>query len=88
MSVRLTIWQSPWPHNPVETNYKHAIYNPLMSRMTSEPGYMEWDRFQRRGYLNHMLSVYNGGLVQFNSMKVQFEFESEEDLTQFVLAWS
>ena len=31
---------------------------------------------------------YNGGLVQFNSMKVQFEFVSQEDLTQFVLAWS
>ena len=56
--------------------------------MTSEPDYMEWDRFQRRDYLNHMLSVYNGGLVQFNSMKVQFEFETQEDLTQFVLAWS
>lgn len=56
--------------------------------MTSEPDYNEWDGFRRRDYLNHMLSVYNGGLVQFNSMKVQFEFESEEDLTQFVLAWS
>jgi hypothetical protein len=56
--------------------------------MTSEPGYLEWDTIQRRDYLNHILCVYNGGLVQFNSMKVQFEFETQEDLTQFVLAWS
>ena len=88
MSVRLTIWQYPWTDDPAKTSYKHAIYNPLISRMTSEPGYMEWNNFRRRDYLNNMLSVYNGGLVQFNSMKVQFEFESEDDLTQFVLAWS
>ena len=88
MSVRLTIWQYPWTDDPAKTIYKHAIYNPLISQMTSEPSYLEWDTIQRRDYLNHILSLYNGGLVQFNSMKVQFEFESDEDLTQFVLAWS
>lgn len=86
MSVRLTIWQ--FPNNPRGNCYKHPVWNPLMWRMTSEPDYSEWDSFRRRDYLNHMLSSYNGGLVQFNSMKVQFEFKSEDDLTQFVLAWS
>ena len=86
MSVRLTIWQ--FPGHKSANSYMHPIYPPLMMRMTSEPDYPEWDSFRRREYLNQMLSSYNGGLVQFNSMKVQFEFESEEDLTQFVLAWS
>lgn len=88
MSVRLTIWQSPRLGNPAKNSHKHVIYNPLISQMTSEPGYLEWDTIQRRDYLNHILCVYKGGLVQFNSMKVQFEFETQEDLTQFVLAWS
>lgn len=88
MSVRLTIWQGPWGDSPGENSYKHPVWHPLMCHMTSEPDYLEWDNFRRRDYLNHMLSVYNGGLVQFNSMKVQFEFETQDDLTQFVLTWS
>ena len=88
MSVRLTIWAFPNPADPSGNSYKHPVWNPLMTHMTREPDYHLWDSFQRRDYLNHILCLYNGGLVQFNSMKVQFEFETQEDLTQFVLAWS
>jgi len=84
MSVCLIIWVFPKDGNC----YRHPVWDPLITHMTSEPDYSEWDIHQRRDYLNHMLSVYNGTLVQFNSMKVQFEFESQDGLTAFVLAWS
>lgn len=88
MSVRLTIWEYPTRNNPKDNSYKHAVYDPLISRMTSEPNYPVWDSFQRQDYLNHMLSVYNGRLLFWNSMRVQLEFETQEDLTQFILTWS
>jgi hypothetical protein len=86
MSVQLIIWQ--FTGHKSSKCYMHPVWNPFICHMTNEPGYSEWDRSRREDYLNQMLSVYNGGLVQFNSIKVQFEFETQEDLTQFVLAWS
>jgi hypothetical protein len=88
MSVRLTIWAFPNPADPSGNSYMHPVWNPLMTHMTREPDYPEWDSFRRRDYVNHMLSSYNGGIVQFNRLKVMLEFETQEDLTQFVLAWS
>lgn len=86
MSVRLILWMSKWPQR--KKPFKHPTCHAFMSCMASEPDYLKWDRFKRWDYLDTVLSTYNGCVVHFDRMKVEFEFESEEDLAQFVLAWS
>jgi hypothetical protein len=39
--------------------------------------------------VNQLLLPYNGRVTRFSMMQqVVFEFDSQEDLTQFVLTWS
>lgn len=87
MSVRLTIWKGMLPSLPSRNNYKHPIYSELISRIMREPDFLRWEPSKRQKYVNELLSPY-GAIVHWTSTHVQLEFESEEDLTQFVLAWS
>ena len=85
MTVTLTVYC--WPSTN-QSARRHPVWDPFAAHLMMEPDYRAWDNFKKEDYVNHILSPFNGRLVQFNTMKVQFEFESQEDLTAFVLAWS
>ncbi len=82
MKVRLTVYD--WRReNPVSV----AAYYHLMDKVSGA----EWgsmDNVQRQHTVNQLLAPYNGTLCAFDFQHIVVEFDSQEDLTEFVLTWS
>lgn len=80
MSVQLVMTQGIIPkYSAVWTNVaQHLDWNKI--KWLNFP-----ERYQR---VDQMLSPYNGRILRGNPTGVVFEFDSQEDLTHFVLTWS
>lgn len=66
-----------------ERMWQHDAYRNIVK----QHGWCASDR-ENLDLLNQVLSSYNGHVNQFKMSQITFEFESKEDLTQFVLTWS
>lgn len=65
----------------IRVNYAHPAYRKLADT---------WDvkTISFRDRLSLVLTEFQGRIDQFGSSQVMFEFDTQEDFTAFVLAWS
>lgn len=80
MSVQLVMCQGFMPKYSAmwTTVVQHLDWNKIQSLNLSE-------RYQ---LVDHMLAPHNGRILRGNATGVVFEFDSQDDLTHFVLTWS
>jgi hypothetical protein len=67
-----------WSHDPAYVNF--VIQN--------SHSFAHLSGWEQRRIIDQLLSRYNAKTVLFNFNRVTVEFDSQEDLTQFVLTWS
>lgn len=65
--------------------HTHPVYRKLADTLT---GWGTLPNADMANQINQVLSTYNGRLTKFRFTEIVFEFDTQEDLTQFVLAWS
>lgn len=63
-----------------------AYYNLMDSVSPAQWGSM--DNVQKQHAVDLLLKPYNGRLCVFEFQRIVLEFDTQEDLTQFVLTWS
>lgn len=85
MGVELIMWESDLRVFRVEV---HPCYYKFMKQIEFEVWQVSFDQ-EKIDMINQLLLPYNGRVSQFDSLHlIVFEFDHEEDLTQFVLTWS
>ena len=85
MSVELIMWESDTRMFKIQT---HPCYAKFMSQINSELWQISSTQ-DNIDQINQLLLPYNGRVIRFSVMQhIVFEFDHEEDLTQFVLTWS
>lgn len=82
MSVQLV---GLWMENPYDW-HKHPAYINWILQNSHRIGML--NSADKQQVLNQMLTEYNGRLQLFKFNHVILEFDTQEDLTQFVLTWS
>ena len=85
MSVQLVMWENDLR---VFKTHAHPCYAKFMSQI--DPTLWQISSTQDNiDLINQMLMPYNGRVIRFSVMQhIVFEFDHEDDLTQFVLTWS
>jgi hypothetical protein len=83
MTVQLVVHEMPKDHL-IYNNYE-AYVNFL--KHIDKQGW-PYIREEQKRLINHMLTPYHARLAEFHFMRIVLEFDSPEDLTQFVLTWS
>ena len=85
MTVQLIMWESG-------TRMFNIQAHPCYYNFVNQISFIKWQTSSdqdRTNMLNQMLMPYNGRVIKFSVMQhIVFEFDHEEDLTQFVLTWS
>lgn len=85
MTVRLTVRDvRPNTQNMVTTS---ACFQNILKGVTTAQ-WSSMDNVQRQHTVNQLLAPYNGTLCAFEFQHIVMEFQSQEDLTHFVLTWS
>jgi CMP-2-keto-3-deoxyoctulosonic acid synthetase len=85
MSVELVMWISDTRAFNIHV---HPCYAKFMSQINSELWQISSTHYNIE-QIDQLLIPYNGRVIKFSVMQhIVFEFDHEEDLTQFVLAWS
>jgi hypothetical protein len=85
MSAELIMWKSDLRVFRVEV---HPCYYKFMKQMDSTEWEVSFDH-EKIDMINQLLIPYNGRVSRFDTIQlVVFEFDTQEDLTQFVLTWS
>lgn len=83
MSVQLIMWESM---------SSGLLPQPCYYNFVKRIDHAEWrnsNNQDRIDLLNQMLTLYQARVARFNLQQhIVFEFDTQEDLTQFVLAWS
>lgn len=85
MSVELIMWESDLR---VFKIHQHPCYAKFMSQINPELWQISSTQ-DNIDQINQLLKPYNGRVARFSVMQhVVFEFDTQADLTQFVLTWS
>jgi hypothetical protein len=70
----------------------HPCYAPFMNHVwgscVNMDQYIALTQKHRSAHINKYLTPYKGRVIEHSFLKLVLEFESECDLTRFVLAWS
>jgi len=85
MKVRLTVHDvRSHTQDPV---FMNACYRNLLEGVSTAQ-WSSMHNVQRQHTVNQLLAPYNGTLCAFDFQHIVVEFDSQEDLTEFVLTWS
>lgn len=83
MSVQLVVHEVP--ENSLNLDNVRLYRNFLKHIDTQGWPYV---REEQKQLVNNMLAPYQARLAEYHFKRIVFEFETQEDLTQFVLTWS
>lgn len=83
MSVQLVMHEVP-RDSLMHNNYR--VYENFLKHIDTQgwPIIIE----QQPQLINHILASYQAKLAEYHFKRIVFEFDSQEDATQFVLTWS
>jgi hypothetical protein len=68
---------------------RHRLYYPaFVSHVFGDPRASFYLKVKHKDLLNQHLSTHNGQVCEYSKDMIRIRFDSESDLTQFVLTWS
>lgn len=80
MTVQLLAFSYWCSSSGLKASYEHPVWVNLLDA---------WHfKYTMKDHIRQVVEGFQGKLFQYDKDKVVFEFETENDLTQFLLAWS
>jgi hypothetical protein len=68
---------------------RHRLYYPsFVSHVFGDPRDSFYLKVKHKDLLNQYLSTHNGQVCEYSPDMIRIRFDSESDLTHFVLTWS
>jgi hypothetical protein len=83
MSYQLVVHEIPRDHL---THNNYNLYMNFLKHVDTHG--WPYAREEQKQWINHMLAHYNARLAEYHYKRIVFEFDTCEDLAQFVLTWS
>lgn len=84
MSVELIVYSVWRSQGGVKALYEHPCYTTMIPQINPK----DWPLMSQTELLNRILLSYNGRVTNHDFQKIKFEFDTEEDLTHFLMVWA